>query len=152
MSNKESVSPFTPHATPICIICCFVRYILIRSQHVKAYSIWRKFSTDAAYINQYQNPAFFFYHGETVRSRSRSPHYQGSTITLSYTHQTRQDSSGRVISPTQRPLPDNTRHSQDTDIHDPGGIRNQSQQASSSRPTPQTARPIGSTEFSNQLL
>jgi hypothetical protein len=29
-----------------------------------------------------------------------------------------------VISPTQRPLPDNTQHSQETDIHAPGGIRN----------------------------
>jgi hypothetical protein len=28
-----------------------------------------------------------------------------------------------VIGPTQRPLPDNTQHSQETDIHDPGGIR-----------------------------
>jgi hypothetical protein len=28
-----------------------------------------------------------------------------------------------VIGPTQRPLPDNTQHSQQTDIHAPGGIR-----------------------------
>jgi hypothetical protein len=33
------------------------------------------------------------------------------------------DSSGRVISPTHRPLPDNTQHSQKTDIYAPGGIR-----------------------------
>ena len=39
------------------------------------------------------------------------------------THHIRQDSSGRVISALQRPLPDNTQHSQQTDIHDPGGIR-----------------------------
>ena len=39
------------------------------------------------------------------------------------THHTRQDSSGRVISSSQRPLPDNTQHSQQTDIHAPGGIR-----------------------------
>ena len=39
------------------------------------------------------------------------------------THHSRQDSSGRVISPSQRPLPDNTQHSQQTDIHAPGGIR-----------------------------
>jgi hypothetical protein len=38
------------------------------------------------------------------------------------THHTRQDSSGRVISLTQRPLPDNTQHSQQTDIHASGGI------------------------------
>jgi len=48
------------------------------------------------------------------------PHNRrGFTITLK-THNTRQDSSGRVMSPTQRPLPDNTQH---TDIHAPGGIR-----------------------------
>ena len=32
------------------------------------------------------------------------------------------DPSGRVISPTQRPLPDNTQHSQQTDIHATGGF------------------------------
>jgi len=31
------------------------------------------------------------------------------------------DSSGRVISSTQRPLPDNTRHLEAIDIHDPEG-------------------------------
>jgi hypothetical protein len=39
------------------------------------------------------------------------------------THHTRYDPSGRVISPTQRPLPDNTQHSQETDLHAPAGIR-----------------------------
>ena len=39
------------------------------------------------------------------------------------THHSRQDSSGRVISSSQRPLPDNTQHSQLTNIHAPGGIR-----------------------------
>ena len=38
-------------------------------------------------------------------------------------HAPRQDSSGRVISPSQRPLPDNTQHSQQTNIHASGGIR-----------------------------
>jgi len=38
-------------------------------------------------------------------------------------HHSRYDSSGRVISSSQRPLPDNTHHSQETDIHAPGGIR-----------------------------
>ena len=35
------------------------------------------------------------------------------------THHRRQDSSGRVISASQRTLPDNTQHSQETDIHSP---------------------------------
>jgi hypothetical protein len=38
------------------------------------------------------------------------------------THHTRYDSSGWVIRLKQRPLPDNTQHSQQTDIHAPGGI------------------------------
>jgi hypothetical protein len=33
------------------------------------------------------------------------------------THQSQQDFSGRVISPSQIPLPDNTQQSQQTDIH-----------------------------------
>ena len=39
------------------------------------------------------------------------------------THHIRQDSSERMTSPSQRPLPDNTQHSQQTNIHAPGGIR-----------------------------
>jgi len=39
------------------------------------------------------------------------------------THHSREDSSGRVISSSQRPVTDNTQHSQETDIHAPGGIR-----------------------------
>ena len=39
------------------------------------------------------------------------------------THHGRLDSSAREISPSQWPLPDNTQHSQETDIHAPVGIR-----------------------------
>jgi len=39
------------------------------------------------------------------------------------THHIRWDSSGRVISPSQKHLPDITQHSQQTDIHAPGEIR-----------------------------
>ena len=39
------------------------------------------------------------------------------------THHSRQDSSGRMINSLQRPLPDNTQHSQQPNIHAPGGIR-----------------------------
>jgi len=38
------------------------------------------------------------------------------------TRNSRQDSSGRVIGSSQRPIPDNTQHSQQTNIHAPGGI------------------------------
>jgi hypothetical protein len=47
---------------------------------------------------------------EASRLHSDTPH-------LAY------DSSGRVISPTQGPLPDNTKHSQETDIHAARGIQ-----------------------------
>ena len=40
------------------------------------------------------------------------------------THHTLYDSPGRVISPTQKPLPENTQHSQETNIHRPSAIRN----------------------------
>ena len=40
------------------------------------------------------------------------------------THHSREDSSGWVISSSQRPLPDNTQHPQQTNIHAPCGIRN----------------------------
>jgi hypothetical protein len=56
------------------------------------------------------------------------------------TQHSRYDSSGWVISPTQRPHPDNIQHSQQTDIWDSNP---QSQQTSGRRPTPWTARPLG---------
>jgi len=39
------------------------------------------------------------------------------------THHTRLGSSGREFGPSQRPLPDSTQHSQETDTHTPCGIR-----------------------------
>ena len=57
-----------------------------------------------------------------------------------WTHHTRSDSSVHAISPTYRTLPDNTQHSQQTDIHAPGEIRtrNPSQPAATTwRPTVQ---------------
>jgi len=47
-------------------------------------------------------------------SRPRPPHSRGIT---------HNDSSGRVISSSQRPLRNHTQHSEHTDIHAPGGIR-----------------------------
>ena len=53
--------------------------------------------------------------------------YGAPILDVSRSHTTtqhiRQGSSGRVISSSQRPLPDNTRHSQQTNIHAPGGIQ-----------------------------
>jgi len=68
---------------------------------------------------------------EVSRSHLTTPH-------------SRQDSSGRVISPSQRPLSDNTQHLQQTNIHPPRWDSNpRSQQVSGRRPMPWTARPLG---------
>jgi hypothetical protein len=40
------------------------------------------------------------------------------------THHIRWDSSGRVISSSQTPLPNNTQQSREAEMHDPGGIQN----------------------------
>jgi hypothetical protein len=69
-----------------------------------------------------------FPHDATDRIGPRPPHYWGFTITIrhTYTHtytHTRQGSSGRMIGQKQRPLPHNTQHSQETDIHALGRIR-----------------------------
>ena len=65
-----------------------------------------------------QNRSWVFFHGTTaamgqdllIVEASRSPSVS------------RQDSSGRVIGSMHKTLPDNTRLSQQTDIHVPGGI------------------------------
>jgi hypothetical protein len=54
--------------------------------------------------------------GVSAPSWQGSPHSRGFQITL-------KDSSGRVISSSQRPLPVATQCSQQSDIHAPGGIR-----------------------------
>jgi hypothetical protein len=53
-----------------------------------------------------------------ISMTQQPPHYRGFSITLRHTTLGRV-SSRRVISPTQRPLPDNTQHSQKTDINAP---------------------------------
>jgi hypothetical protein len=59
-------------------------------------------------------------HGAKASIGPGSPHYRGFTITLR--HNTWQDSAVQVMSLTQRSVPENTQHSQETDIHAPGGI------------------------------
>ena len=55
--------------------------------------------------------------------RAMAPSFLRFSRSHTTTHHSRQDSSGRVISPSQRPLPDNTQHSQQTNIHALGRIR-----------------------------
>jgi len=62
--------------------------------------------------------------GKTALCGPRSPRYPGFTITLCPLHSV--VSSGRVISPTQKPLPNNKQHSQQRDIQTHGRIRTHS--------------------------
>jgi hypothetical protein len=58
-----------------------------------------------------------------------------------WTHHTLYDSPGRVISSTQRPLPDNTQHSPQTNIYAAAGIR--AQNPSKRATTEARLRPLG---------
>jgi len=82
---------------------------------------------------------FFFCVALRPDSRSRPP--LAGLCNHTQAHHTRKYSSGQVISPTQRPLPDNTQHSKETYIHAPGGIktRNPSKRA----PADPRLRPVG---------
>jgi hypothetical protein len=60
----------------------------------------------------------FFHSPQWARTSSLSRRHDHTQ-----THHIRYDSSGRVISPTQRPLRDNAQHLQESDIHATGGMR-----------------------------
>jgi len=71
----------------------------------------------------------------------RSPQWgRGSSLSRPHDHtqtpHTRWDSSGRVISSSQRPLPENTQHSQQKSTHTLWDSNPRPQQASGRRPTP----------------
>ena len=72
------------------------------------------------------------YHCATAPSGPQNTYCQTFMITLRHTTL----GSGRVLRPTQRPLPDNTQHSQDTHPRPQQDSNAQSQQASGRRPTP----------------
>jgi hypothetical protein len=100
-----------------------------------AFLCFARVSEQATRIPVYSINAFFS-HGATVPSGPGPPHDRGDHT---QTHDTRYDSSGSVISPTQRLLPDNTQHPQETDIHEPGKIQTRSpskQAAAEPRLTP----------------
>ena len=95
------------------------------------------------------------WHNIPPASRPSLP-YRLFAIILEHTT-LRRTPSGQVISPTQRPLPDNTQH-YTTDKHPclRRDSKKHSQQARGSTPTPQTARPLGSAqeglEFTNIII
>jgi hypothetical protein len=69
------------------------------------------------------NTFFNSYYRATAPSEPGALHCRAFTNTLSWTHHIRLDSSGRVISPTQRSLPNNTKHSPVKDVHNPGRMQ-----------------------------
>ena len=68
-----------------------------------------------------QFPPIFFFGAQPPVGNGLLVHEVSRSHTT--THYSRYDSSGRVISSLQTPLPDDTQHSQQTDIHTPGRIR-----------------------------
>ena len=66
---------------------------------------------------------YFFFLWRCRPTRARASSFLRFSRSRTTTHHRRWDSSGRVINPSQRPLPDDTQYSQHTNIHAPGGIR-----------------------------
>ena len=129
-------------------IYIYILYIKIywRSNKLVIFFVWRIFIEIKTSVSLFEDLwTEDFRSSKLFLTRRNSPQWaRFSTLWMFHdhtqTHHTRQDSSGRVISPTKAPLPDNTQHSQQTDIHAPGGDSNpQSLQASGRRP----ARPLG---------
>jgi hypothetical protein len=97
-----------------------------------------------------------FLFGTTAPCEPGPLHSRGFYITQNDAH-SRLDSSGRVNSPSQRPLPDKTLHSQQTDIHASGGIRTQNLSRRAAADLRLTARPLRSAQLrplriQNELL
>jgi hypothetical protein len=65
----------------------------------------------------------FFSNGATVASGLGRPHYRGFTITLRHTTLGRPPLDEGSVCRRDHYLNNKTQHSQDTDIHTPGGIR-----------------------------
>ena len=100
--ENRTINSLNPELNPICYLLALLgahHFLHVRRIRVKLLTFRRLMS---------------YIYGAPILDVSRSH----TTTQLS-----RQDSSGRVISPSQRPLPDNTRHSQQPNIHAPGGIR-----------------------------
>ena len=99
---ESSFKPLNPELNPICYLLALLgahHFLRVSRIRVKLLTFRRLLS---------------YIYGAPILDVSRSH---------TMTQQSRQDSSGRVISSSQRPLPDSTRHSQQTNIHAPDGIR-----------------------------
>ena len=81
---------------------------------------WRRVIKSYHYLHHYY--LYFDFLFSHIDTPGGSPHGWGFEITLRHTTLHRAPLE-EMISPTQRPLPDKTQHSQETDIHSTGGIR-----------------------------
>ena len=94
--------------------------VLVQPSNILLYNPGQALSAGQTLMGYWLRPNIQV-HGTTAHSGPGPPHYRGFTITFSQTRHIRKDSSGRVISPTQKPVP--AQYSQETDIHASGGIR-----------------------------
>jgi hypothetical protein len=115
-SDRRPVCILTSLSRPLLWICFF--FLILKSLFLSGL---------------FNNPAIFIPHGTTAHTGPASPHYEVRLHNHTQTHH-QQDSSGRMISPSQRPLSDSTQYS---DIHNPLRDSNpQSQHPRGCRPTP----------------
>jgi hypothetical protein len=91
-------------------------------RYTRTYPLNSRRLTGSCAINC-MSPFICFFYGSTALYGPGSPRFV--EVSWSHTLDTPQsyDSSGRGTSSSQRPLLDNTQHSQETDINAPGGIR-----------------------------
>ena len=100
-SDCVGINPLNPELNPICYLLALLAHHFLHVSRVMIKSLTLRLLMSYIY-------------GAHILDVSRSH---------KTTHHSRQDSSGRVISSSQRPVPDNARHLQQTNIHAPGGIR-----------------------------
>jgi len=94
------------------------------------------------------NITHIYIHGATAPS-GPGPHCASFTIVLKHT------TLCKLLWASDQPDAENSteQHSQQTDIHSPPGYENaQSQQVNGRRPTPYTARPLGSAVYNTGLV
>jgi hypothetical protein len=92
-----------------CTVCSFVdstQYAVLLTVHSMQFC-WQY--TVCSFVDSTQYAVFFFYFlGSTTQVGQGAPHFWDFEITHISTAITQHDSSGWVIGPLQRPLPDNT--------------------------------------------
>ena len=97
------INPLNPELNPICYLLALLAHHFLHVSRIMVKSLPLRLLMSYIYI-----------YGVHILDVPRSH---------TTAHHSRYDSSGRVISSSQRPLPDNTRHLQQTNIHAPRGIR-----------------------------